>query len=119
MDRVMAAQQADRLRIQRRRLVGRSLDILIDGPAPEAEGRPTSGSDGVMLTHPDVDGLVYVAEPESRDRATSSAAQILAADGYDLVARPEATSSPDPQRALGQSTQAPQEAQLPPLNILH
>ena len=111
-DRVMQAQQSIAFEFNER-LVGRSLDILIDGPAPDANagdlwiGRSYADA-------PDVDGLVYVA---SRDVATGDLVrcEILAADGYDLVARPEATASVRKARTRPKPRKKPSS----PLNILH
>jgi ribosomal protein S12 methylthiotransferase len=111
-DRIMAAQQPIAFEFNDG-LVGRSLDILIDGPAPDAEdadlwlGRSYADA-------PDVDGLVYVAGkhvgPGDLVRC-----EILAADGYDLVARPEASM---PVRKA-RSRPRPRKKPASPLNILH
>jgi ribosomal protein S12 methylthiotransferase len=95
------------------RLVGKSLDILIDGPAPDAD----AGDLWVGRSYadaPDVDGLVYVA---SRDMAPGDLVrcEILAADGYDLVARPE-TSTPV---RKARTRPKPRKKPSSPLNILH
>ena len=88
-DRIMAAQQEIAFDFNRA-LVGRSLDVLIDGPAPDSDGDLWVGRS--YADAPDVDGLVYVASAdlEPGDLVRCS---ILAADGYDLVARPEAAPS--------------------------
>jgi len=111
-DRIMAAQQPIAFEFNEK-LVGQSLDILIDGPAPDAEkgdlwiGRSYADA-------PDVDGLVYVAsknvEPGDLVRCA-----ILAADGYDLVAKPEASS---PVRKA-RTRPKPRKKPASPLNILH
>jgi ribosomal protein S12 methylthiotransferase len=84
-DRIMAAQQPIAFEFNQS-LVGRELDVLIDAPAP--------ADDGIMVGRtyadaPDVDGVVFVSgrdvEPGEIVRAT-----IVAAEGYDLVARPPA-----------------------------
>ena len=94
-DRVMEAQQAIAFDFNRA-LVGRSLDVLIDGPAPDAPGNLWVGR--TYADAPDVDGLVYVSGSglEAGDLVECS---ILAADGYDLVARPTATAAPRRRRA--------------------
>ncbi len=111
-DRIMAEQQPIAFEFNEG-LVGRSLDILIDGPSPDAEaadlwlGRSYADA-------PDVDGLVYVAskhvEPGDLVRC-----EILAADGYDLVARPEAST---PVRKA-RTRPKPRKKPASPLNILH
>jgi len=93
-DRIMAAQQGIAFDFNRA-LVGRSLDILIDGPAPDSRGDLWAGRSHADA--PDVDGLVYVS---SRDLEPGDLVKcsILAADGYDLVARPEAEGASSPRR---------------------
>ena len=110
-DRIMAAQQPIAFGFNEA-LVGQKLDVLIDGPAPDAEdndlwvGRSYADA-------PDVDGLVYVAgrdvEPGDLVRC-----EILAADGYDLVARPEGST---PVRK-GRRRPRPRKRPSSPLNIL-
>lgn len=89
-DRVMAAQQAIAFEFNQN-LIGRKLDVLLDGPAPDARGDLWIGR--TYADAPDVDGLVYVsgANLEAGDLVECA---ILAADGYDLVARPTATAAP-------------------------
>ena len=89
-DRIMAAQQEIAFAFNRN-LVGRNLDVLIDGPAPDAPGNLWVGR--TYADAPDVDALVYVsgANLEAGDLVECA---ILAADGYDLVARPTATAAP-------------------------
>jgi ribosomal protein S12 methylthiotransferase len=111
-DRVMAAQQPVAFEFNES-LVGRSLDVLVDGPAPDAQ------AGGLWLGRsyadaPDVDGVAYVAgkdlEPGDLVRCT-----ILAADGYDLVARPEASSTPRRRRVRPRPRKKPSS----PFNILN
>ncbi len=92
-DRIMSAQQAIAFDFNRA-LVGQALDVLIDAPAPDARGDLWVGR--TYADAPDVDGVVYVSgrDLEPGDLVRCS---ILAAEGYDLVARPEAT-SPAPRR---------------------
>ena len=94
-DRVMAAQQRIAFEFNQA-LVGRSLDVLIDGPAPDSPGDLWVGR--TYADAPDVDALVYVqgANLEAGDLVECS---ILAADGYDLVARPSSVSPPRRRRA--------------------
>ena len=111
-DRVMGAQQPIAFEFNEG-LVGRELDILVDGPAPDsAAGDLWLGRS--YADAPDVDGLVYVAstavEPGDLVRCT-----ILAADGYDLVARPEGSSPPRKRRGRPRPRKKPSS----PLHILH
>lgn len=68
--------------------VGTTEDILIDAPLPEQDGVWIGRSRGEA---PDIDGVVYVSgvDPES-DFGVGSLVEceIVAADGYDLVAAP-------------------------------
>ncbi len=81
--RVMAAQQpiADAFN---RSLVGRTLDVLVDAQAPRGKtdwlGRPYTDA-------PDVDGLTLVQGTDLHP-GDLVACEIVAAEGYDLVARP-------------------------------
>jgi ribosomal protein S12 methylthiotransferase len=65
-------------------LVGRTLEVLVDGPAPDTEGDLWVGR--TYADAPDVDGQVFVqgANLEPGDLVPC---EIVAADGYDLVAR--------------------------------
>ena len=111
-DRVMELQQAIAFEFNEG-LVGRKLDILIDGPAPDA-GAADLWLGRSYADAPDVDGVVYVAstdvEPGDLVRCT-----ILAADGYDLVARPEG--SPSPRKRRGRPK--PRKKPSSPFNILN
>ena len=115
-DRVMAAQQAIAFEFNRD-LVGRTLDVLLDGPAPDAPGDLWVGR--TYADAPDVDGLVYVqgANLEAGDLVECS---ILAADGYDLVARPLATSPPRRRRGRPKPRKRPGPVQpASPFTILN
>ncbi len=94
-DRVMAAQQPIAFEFNRN-LVGRSLDVLIDTAAPDSRGDLWVGR--TYADAPDVDGLVAVtgANLEPGDLVECS---ILAADGYDLIARTTATAAPRNRRS--------------------
>jgi ribosomal protein S12 methylthiotransferase len=110
-DRIMEAQQPIAFAFNEAQ-IGQKLDVLIDGPAPDAE----AGDLWVGRSYadaPDVDGLVYVA---SRDIEPGDlvACEILAADGYDLVARPEGST---PVRK-GRRRPKPRKRPSSPLNIL-
>jgi ribosomal protein S12 methylthiotransferase len=80
--RIMEAQQEIAFAFNRS-LVGRSLDVLIDAPAPEGKnlwvGRTYADA-------PDVDGLAYV-HGSSVEPGDLVACAIVGAEGYDLVAR--------------------------------
>lgn len=81
-DRVMAAQQPIAFAFNEG-LVGRELDVLIDGPAPGVKhlwlGRTYADA-------PDVDGVTYIHETNLKpgDLVT---AEVVAAQGYDTVAK--------------------------------
>jgi ribosomal protein S12 methylthiotransferase len=81
-DRIMAAQQPIAFAFNESQ-VGKTLDVLIDGPAPEGDdlwvGRTYADA-------PDVDGLTYVQghRLEPGDLVSS---EIVGVDGYDLIAR--------------------------------
>jgi ribosomal protein S12 methylthiotransferase len=84
-ERVMAVQQPIAQEFNET-LVGRRLDVLIDSPSPEGRhgwvGRTYADA-------PDVDGVALLQGPglEPGDLITC---EIVAAEGYDLIARPEA-----------------------------
>jgi ribosomal protein S12 methylthiotransferase len=90
-DQIMAAQQPIAFAFNQS-LVGRTLDVLIDAPAPEGRhlwlGRSYADA-------PDVDGVTWVqgAELHTGDLVRC---KIMAAQGYDLVGR--AVSSPASRR---------------------
>ena len=94
-DRVMAAQQVIAFAFNQN-LVGRSLDVLIDAPAPDSRGSLWVGR--TFADAPDVDGVVSVAGAnlEVGDLVECT---ILAADGYDLIARPTAPAAPKGRRS--------------------
>ena len=87
--RLMAAQEPNAFAFNRS-LVGRTLDVLIDSPAPEGKdlwlGRTYADA-------PDVDGITWVEGPhiEPGDLVTC---EIVAAEGHDLVARPVESTPP-------------------------
>jgi ribosomal protein S12 methylthiotransferase len=81
-DRIMAAQQPIAFAFNQS-LIGRRLDVLLDGPAAE------NGSLWVGRAYadaPDVDGVAYV-EGKGLEPGDLVACEIVAAEGYDLVAR--------------------------------
>jgi ribosomal protein S12 methylthiotransferase len=108
-DRVMGAQQAIAFAFNRG-LVGRSLDVLIDGPAAEGKdlwvGRTYADA-------PDVDGLTYVrgAHLEPGDLV---GCEVVGAEGYDLLAR--AAPAPPTRR---RSRPRPRKAPASLLNVLN
>ena len=112
-DRIMEAQQGIAFGFNEG-LVGKSLDILIDGPAPDSAGNDLwigrSYADA-----PDVDGLVYVSG-SNLDPGDLVRCSILAADGYDLVARPEATSTPRKRRGRPKPRKKPGSSPFTILN---
>jgi ribosomal protein S12 methylthiotransferase len=85
---IMAAQQPIAEEFNRS-LVDRTLDVLVDGPATQGRsqwlGRPYTDA-------PDVDGLTLVEGAELRP-GDLVACEIVAAEGYDLVARPLASAT--------------------------
>jgi ribosomal protein S12 methylthiotransferase len=112
-DRIMAAQQPIAFGFNEG-LVGKSLEVLIDGPGPET---------GVWLGRtfadaPDVDGLAYVVSDdlEPGDLVRCS---VLKADGYDLVARPESESSPSPTARKRRGRPRPRKKPASPFTILN
>jgi ribosomal protein S12 methylthiotransferase len=111
-DRIMAAQQPIAFAFNEG-LVGRKLDVLIDGPAPDApKGDLWLGRS--YADAPDVDGLVYVSS-KNVEPGDLARCEILAADGYDLVARSEASTPVRKVRARPKPRKKPGS----PLNILH
>ncbi len=83
-DRAMAAQQAIAFEFNGS-LVGRELDVLIDGPAGDREGLYVGRT---YADAPDVDGLAYVATAGDPEPGAIVRCAIVASEGYDLVARP-------------------------------
>jgi len=108
-DRVMAVQQPIAFGFNAG-LVGRHLDVLIDGPAPGAKnlwvGRTYADA-------PDVDGVTYVqgAHLEPGDLV---ACEIVASEGYDTVAR-AGSLPPKRRRSRPKGRKKPSS----PLNILN
>ena len=105
-DRLMAAQQPIAFGFNQS-LVGRELEVLIDGPG-----------DGGMIGRsfadaPDVDGVVHV-QGAGLEPGDLVSCRIVAADGYDLVAR--AGSRPPSRR---RARPKPRKKPVNPLAILH
>ncbi len=110
-DRVMAAQQEVAFGFNAS-LVGRDLDVLIDGPAtdPALAGLMAGRT---YADAPDVDGVCYVEGPglEPGDLVT---AEIVGASGYDLVARVRGTAPPRRRKGRPRARKRPTSS----LNIL-
>jgi ribosomal protein S12 methylthiotransferase len=87
-DRIMAAQQPIAFAFNQAQ-VGKTMDVLIDAPAPQARdlwiGRTYADA-------PDVDGVVYV-QGSKLEPGDLAACEIVAAEGYDLVAKAESGST--------------------------
>ncbi len=84
--RIMARQKQIVAR-QRRQQVGRQVPVMVDGPSPESALVMTGRLEGQA---PDIDSVVYFTEcdPSTLRPGTLVAAEIVAARGYDLIARP-------------------------------
>jgi ribosomal protein S12 methylthiotransferase len=108
-DRLMEAQQPIAFGFNES-LVGRTLDALIDGPAPDRGKHVWVGR--TIADAPDVDGVTYVsgAHLEPGDMV---ACTIVGADGYDTIAR-AAAMPPRKRRARPK----PRKRPASPLNIL-
>ncbi len=108
-DRIMAVQQPIAFAFNAG-LVGRTLDVLIDGPAPEGRdlwvGRTYADA-------PDVDGVAYV-QGSHLEPGDLVAAEVVASEGYDLIAR-VGTAPPRKRRARPK----PRKRPASPLNILN
>ncbi len=106
-DRVMAAQQPIAFQFNQS-LVDRKLDVLIDAPAPEGRhlwlGRTYADA-------PDVDGLTRVRGSDLRTGDLVSC-KIVAAEGYDLVARPVAPASSNRRKARPKPRRRPPPGRL-------
>ncbi|WP_406700578.1 30S ribosomal protein S12 methylthiotransferase RimO [Singulisphaera sp. Ch08] len=109
-DQIMAAQQEIAFAYNQG-MVGRKLDVLIDGPSPEGKdlwiGRTYADA-------PDVDGLTFVRSP-SIEPGDLVACEIVAAEGYDLIARTEAAPRPR-RRARPKPRKKPATSSLTILN---
>lgn len=109
-DRVMAAQQGIAFAFNQS-LVGRRLDVLIDGPSPEGKnlwlGRTFADA-------PDVDGVTFV-QGLGLEPGDLVACEIVASEGYDLIARAEA-GPPRRRRARPKPRKKPASSLLTILN---
>ena len=106
-DRVMAAQQPIAFEFNQT-LAGKTLDVLIDAPAPGERhlwlGRSYADA-------PDVDGVTYVRGTDLRTGDLVSC-KIIAAEGYDLVARPVAPASSNRRKARPKPRRRPPPGRL-------
>ena len=86
MGRLMATQQAIAFDWNERR-VGTSEEVLIDSELPEQEGVWIGRTRGEA---PDIDGVVYVSGAEGRSIGVGDLVrcEIVASQGYDLIAAP-------------------------------
>ena len=109
-DRIMAAQQPIAFAFNEG-LVGRDLDVLIDGPAPEGKNLWVGRT---FADAPDVDGVCYVAGSglEPGDMVTCN---ILASEGYDLIAKAP-SAPPRRRRAKPKPRKKPASSSLTILN---
>ena len=110
-DRVMAAQQPIAFEFNQS-LVGRYLDVLIDGPSPEGEGLWAGRT---YADAPDVDGLTFVAGVPNLSPGDLVPCEIVAAEGYDTIAR--VVAPPPPRRK--RSRPRPRSKPASPFTILN
>jgi ribosomal protein S12 methylthiotransferase len=84
--RIMA-QQKQIVTRQRRQQVGRHLPVMVDGPSPESALVMTGRLEGQA---PDIDSVVYFTDcdPSTLRPGALVPSEIVAARGYDLIARP-------------------------------
>jgi ribosomal protein S12 methylthiotransferase len=111
-DRVMAAQQSIAFAFNQS-LIGRELDVLIDGPAPDPDLAGLM-SGRTYADAPDVDGVCFV-EGEGLEPGDLVACSIVGASGYDLVARAKSSAPSRRRRARPKPRKKPGPSML---NIL-
>jgi ribosomal protein S12 methylthiotransferase len=109
-DRIMAAQQRIAFAFNEG-LVGRRLDALIDGPAP---GEKNLWLGRTYADAPDVDGVTFV-QGSGLEPGDVVTCEIMAADGYDLIARADAT-PPRKRRSRPKPRKKPSTSSLTILN---
>ena len=111
-DRIMAAQQPIAFAFNES-LVGKTLDVLIDSPAPEKRHAWLGRS---YADAPDVDGVTAVqgADLKSGDLVSC---QIVAAKGYDLVGKALSAPSPNRGRARPKPRRKPPPGRLAVIDI--
>ncbi len=112
-DRAMAAQSEIAFAFNQS-MIGRELDVLIDGPAAD----PALAEAGLMAGRtyadaPDVDGICYVEGPDIHPGDLVKCV-IVGASGYDLVARPIADAPTRRRRSRPKAKKRPTSS----LNIL-
>lgn len=88
-DRVMAAQQPIAEAFNRG-FVGRTMDVLIDGPAGDHPGLMVGRT---YADAPDVDGLVYL-RGDGLEPGDLVSCEITKAEGYDFLAEPAGSAPP-------------------------
>ena len=110
-DRVMEVQQGIAFAFNES-LIGRELDVLIDGPASDPELAGLS-SGRTYADAPDVDGVCYV-QGSGLEPDDMVACEVVGTSGYDLVAR--ARASAPPRKRKGRPR--PRKRPASPLNIL-
>lgn len=108
-DRVMAAQQPIAFAFNAS-LVGRELDVLIDGPSDRDTGWVTGRT---FADAPDVDGVVFV-QGEHLEAGDLVSCVIVGSEGYDLVAH---AGTRPPRKRRGRPK--PRKKPVSPLNILN
>jgi ribosomal protein S12 methylthiotransferase len=108
-DRLMAEQQPVAFDFNAS-LVGRTLDVLIDGPAP---GRAGVWLGRTYADAPEIDGVVYVAA-DGLEPGDLVACRITEAVGYDLAARPQR----EHPRRRARPRPRPRKPGLPVLTVL-
>ena len=108
-DRVMSAQQPIAFEFNAS-LIGRTVDVLIDSPAPEAKNLWVGRS---FADAPDVDGITYV-QGSGLEPGDLVACEIVGTQGYDTIAKAGRT-PPKARKARPKARKKPSS----PLNILH
>jgi len=85
-DRLMGLQQGI-VQARHRSMVGRRMNVMVDGPSPESELVPTARLAGQA---PEIDPVVYLSEcdPSAVAAGQLVRVEIVDASGYDLIARP-------------------------------
>ncbi|WP_148593839.1 30S ribosomal protein S12 methylthiotransferase RimO [Aquisphaera giovannonii] len=111
--RIMAAQQPIAEAFNRT-LVGRTLDVLVDGPAPAGAGGVPAGEAWLGRTYadaPDVDGVTLLAGPDYRP-GDLVPCEIVEARGHDLIASPLAPAPPRRKRPRPRPRRRPASSSL-------
>lgn len=110
-DRVMEAQQEIAFAFNQL-LVGKRLDVLIDGPAPGVPARESVFVGRTYADAPDVDGLAFV---RGRDLEPGDLVpcEIVGSEGYDLAAVPLASAGPEHGLLHGRKRRRPKPRSRP------